>query len=871
MKINPISEKKYSFFLKGIFIVSFVFILFTDQVKSAVPVTITYQSKIRDANGLPVHGSYNMRFVVYDDPSAGSALWIETYNGNNGTNKVTINSGILAVELNQYCNDWLAPTHANCSYSGSGVDWNNDYFLQVELDYDNNGTFEEVFSPRKRLTSVPTALNSFKLQGLEAKESGADEHIVKTDLNGNLTVSGDFYINGTTYYIDSTAGAVLSSLSVDGNVTFGDDAADIININASTVTVANSLNFDANTLYLDSTNNRVGLGTNAPARVLHVQGAMRLATTTTPTAPAAGDIYSDGADLFFYNGSGWDDLTGLGATDFLSLTDTPSSYNAGRILYQTATGLADDAGLAWDDTGSELTVTGDISFGPNGNGLLTDEATGFVHLYNTSALGVDLHLSTYAEFTGSVYADSFDRFGNLGLGSTDATSVTLGHTGITTNIIGNLGINTASPNADLEITGATNSEMIRLSDSVDSVGLYSVNADPSGSLSGNRGSLALDYTNGAVYVNTDDSTSWSQLGSGGSSVFTSSSGTITKISSTDQVNFTVAQSGDYGLKVDASVSPTSDLVQITNTGYATTTNGVDALSLEMVQGPGGTGEINSGLAVSVTGSGDAADVVSGVSIKSSGVSAGSLFGLEIGNIVGGSGSEQALVVGSGWDIGLDVDSPAQIGSTLAVSNQVTIGNSGNIFTFDPSSGPNYTGTARPTKSVVFSPEFAGASLTDFYGAGTDINTSGSFTSDTEISSGNNLRNFYQWSSNRPSLQSYTIALRITLPQDFSAWATSNALVINYATQSINSADNSLDLYLYLSSDDSTAVTSSTGLVSTSASGWEQVVIDDSVLDNGAAPEWDAAGETAMLYFRTSSQGGNFIRVGDVNLNYLAQF
>jgi hypothetical protein len=53
---------------------------------------------------------------------------------------------------------------------------------------------------------------------------------------------------------------------------------------------------------------------------------------------------------------------------------------------------------------------------------------------------------------------------------------------------------------------------------------------------------------------------------GGSSPFTSTSGTITQTVANDQVNLVMNQAGDYGLKVSTSVAPTVDLVQITNSG-----------------------------------------------------------------------------------------------------------------------------------------------------------------------------------------------------------------------------------------------------------------------------------------------------------------
>lgn len=40
---------------------------------------------------------------------------------------------------------------------------------------------------------------------------------------------------------------------------------------------------------------------------------------------------------------------------------------------------------------------------------------------------------------------------------------------------------------------------------------------------------------------------------------------------------------------------------------------------------------------------------------------------------------------------------------------------------------------------------------------------------------------------------------------------------------------------------------------------------------GAGSEWDAAGETAVIYLRMGSQSDNFVRVGDIVLNYLGAF
>lgn len=86
-------------------------------------------------------------------------------------------------------------------------------------------------------------------------------------------------------------------------------------------------------LFWDNTLNRLGIGTSSPSRTLSVNGAVNLATTTAPGGPVAGDMYSNGSNLFYYNGSAWINMTtgattdgGLGVT---YVTNTSNSFAIG--------------------------------------------------------------------------------------------------------------------------------------------------------------------------------------------------------------------------------------------------------------------------------------------------------------------------------------------------------------------------------------------------------------------------------------------------------------------------------------------------------------------------------------------------------------
>jgi len=72
-------------------------------------------------------------------------------------------------------------------------------------------------------------------------------------------------------------------IAVSGSTTLGDAVGDILTINAGTVSTPNGLNFDSNTLVIDHTNNRIGIGTATPTSTLDVLGAIRSRGSVTPT------------------------------------------------------------------------------------------------------------------------------------------------------------------------------------------------------------------------------------------------------------------------------------------------------------------------------------------------------------------------------------------------------------------------------------------------------------------------------------------------------------------------------------------------------------------------------------------------------------
>lgn len=254
--------------------------------------------------------------------------------------------------------------------------------------------------------------------------------------------------------------------------------------------------------------------------------------------------------------------------------------------------------------------------------------------------------------------------------------------------------------------------------------------------------------------------------------------------------------------------------------------------------------------------------------------------LKAGNGTGAAGGSVTLDTGTGSSngtiaLGTTNASAITIASssiTTTVQGSLVIGISGNTLTLNPAAGPTYAGNARPTKTMTISPEYVGAVLTAFYGAGTDTSITGNMTSDVETGTGSNanLRTYYQWLSSQTSLNYYTIAVRLTLPKDFDSWASGNTITIDYDTQSTGTTNNVLSAYIYRENNSTTAVTSSTGNASGTAATYTSIAFTNTNLTGGSVV-WNTSDQTAILYLRMGSANSNYVHISDIKLNYLAKF
>lgn len=772
---------------------------------------VNFQGKLVNTDGTNVtDDDYTITFTLYDAASAGSNLWTEDQT-------VTVTDGIFHVNL------------GDVTPFGSTIFDNDNLFLGIKINAGSE------LAPRIRFTAAPYAMNAKKVNGLNV-----------TNTTGTLTIPNGTTIafsgaNNLTFTTTGTTGLTLPTTgtlaTLAGTETLTNKTIGPTGLRFADSDSSNFVTFQAPTTvgsdYSLTLPNAVAGGSNY-ALIGDATGALSWLDTSTigggADITAVGSMTSGAA---FADTTADDDWLGLGST-------------AGRIEFDDQTTdeiniLGAFVGIGVSAPGVALDILGDTRLQAQGDLRFADsDSSNYVGFQAPTTVGTNYTLTLPdAVAGGSNYALVGNGSGTLSwldTASLGGGSITVRESDASPSV---------SPATTLEFGPAsTSSEEFVVTDQTGGVvrvrlGTKVVLTDSSSILTnktiGSTGLVFSGATNDIITA-TDETLAITPAGTG-------------------DTLFSV--DGDTNVQVTATAAPGVDMLTISNGGFGTTTNGVDAVDISLVQADDADAtDFNAGLTVTMTSNSGDADT---------------LYGINIANLTAGAASEYGLVIGTGWDVGLVSNSSAFFTAGVTSEATTVIGSAGNTFTFNPASGPAYAGTARPTKTITLVPEYSGGVLTAFYGAGTDTNILGSMTSDTDTS-GNLLRNYYQWSSTQVALHYYTVAVRVRLPKDFSAWATSNAVQLDYSTQSTSSTNNIVDVRIYNGDDTpGTAVASSTSNVSGVASTWTTVAIDDSVLDDASAPEWDAADESAVIYIRMGSLSSNVVRIGDIRLNYLSAF
>lgn len=256
-----------------IFLLILSFALFDGQSqKPAVAATginqqLNYQARLLDQYGAVVaDGLYNIEFKIYQDgngcvsggssPCSGTLKWTES---RIQTNRVTVKNGYFSVNL------------GSVTAFGTSIDWDQDtLWLSINVGGTANTptpTWDGEMTPFRRMAAVPYAMNANQLGGLDAS---AFVKLAPTAVQVDSGTLSSIFINktgasGNILQLQKNTADVLT-LANSGAVSF-QNATD-----STTGFVINDADGGVPVFNVDTTNERVGIGTASPSNTLSVNG-----------------------------------------------------------------------------------------------------------------------------------------------------------------------------------------------------------------------------------------------------------------------------------------------------------------------------------------------------------------------------------------------------------------------------------------------------------------------------------------------------------------------------------------------------------------------------------------------------------------------
>jgi hypothetical protein len=163
------------------FIIILVYLLRISLVSANTGINpqIPYSGSIIKNDGTVLSdGSYKSKFLIYNVSTGGVSIYEEIRDGNT-TYPGTGTSPLLSVNDGRF--EILLGSQNTTNFTSILND--DSLWLELQLDIDNNGSYEEVFSPRRRIGSAVSAINSLRLV---STNGGTDTDTLSLDVNGNV-------------------------------------------------------------------------------------------------------------------------------------------------------------------------------------------------------------------------------------------------------------------------------------------------------------------------------------------------------------------------------------------------------------------------------------------------------------------------------------------------------------------------------------------------------------------------------------------------------------------------------------------------------------------------------------------------------------
>jgi len=188
---------------------------------------------------------------------------------------------------------------------------------------------------------------------------------------------------------------------------------------------------------------------------------------------------------------------------------------------------------------------------------------------------------------------------------------------------------------------------------------------------------------------------------------------------------------------------------------------------------------------------------------------------------------------------------------------VTIGNGGNTVTFGSGFEPTLAGNARHQKSIVLTPEYAGAVLDATNDATCSSANSGTMTSALDLT---NRFNYYKWISTSGSAQCYDVVVQMQVPSDWAAW---NG-VPTVSTYTSNTTNGTLNLEVRDTAGTVETNNNFATITPSTTTTWQ-------TKNGGTLAGTYTAGSVMTLRIRMSSLSSAETRLGNITLNYYSKY
>jgi len=271
------------------------------------------------------------------------------------------------------------------------------------------------------------------------------------------TGTGNLYIRASdTVRLQSATGEQGVIVTTDGAVTlYHDNGAKLsttaTGIDVTGTVVSDGLTVDTNTLYVDSTNNRVGIGTSSPANKLEVSGAIVAQGAVTAYTNTGLYLQNKGSSVF--DVGAW--RSGASVTELSFSTDSGSDAAPVERMRIDSSG---NVGIGTSSPAEKLEVHGtettggvEILLANSGDGGNTTAYTSIRSKLNPIRNGGEIRFGRESGYTSEAAADSNLQF------YTAVNDVNTERMRITS--AGRVGIGTSSPTGKLNVysgdSGAT--------------------------------------------------------------------------------------------------------------------------------------------------------------------------------------------------------------------------------------------------------------------------------------------------------------------------------------------------------------------------------------------------------------------------------